>query len=781
MVQPRRSFALLYSVPLAFAVALGCGPDDAPPAVGATTDIAFGPDTPTDAEDAGTDLTADTSVVPEDVAPDAVADAVPDTGPPAPSDCPEARPQGFDYSARGLHSVGVREWEDTVVYDEVERGILYQIVYPALSEGEDAPVDNTGGPRPFLIFEHAGGSRYDQYNWFFDVLASRGWIIVSAEHDGTGWHAGTDAWSSHAALASMAGELLIGWSEDPASEWAGTIDTERIALGGHSHGGGAMLRLMQDWRPMNPDGPYDVKAILLLTTRPDLDRAFNQYKPTYSGMAPLLNIGGAFDQDGTTAYGESIGVYEPHGRPGAMIYVEGAEHYSFTDEIGDAAAIIERQAAIDAATQAIVAFFAATVEGDPSALAMFRGDATWTGFDAEIVRSQWHDPDSITIDAFESEPTEDRPSAAIVGIPGQTFVNGFLGDTLEDFDAHTRLIRAELDALTSRDDRVLFFQDGSRGEDAYAVALEGAAAGLGEVVSLTDEAEFAAAIEAGGWDVIVSTRQDGSAAANAPFDEPLADWICDGGRAIVADFRVDSTGAARTFACAGARYDGLTNWSRVESASDLFGGTLTARNPGWGIFTYGLATDETVYATNEGRVPVDHDPTTSDLGLAMTTDEFSRVSEFWAVDRARALMMPTWALELAWEAEGASVEWDLGEIDASRHPVLSIRALAIHADALNPPDVDLDLEITVVDADGDEVSWRLSESDHGGVPPTAAWLERTTAKSVFETWRVPLGRLAGQTPELDLTRLTGVRIVAVSGSGAIVIDDLEFSAGSGCW
>ena len=144
------------------------------------------------------------------------------------------------------------------------------------------------------------------------------------------------------------------------------------------------------------------------------------------------------------------------------------------------------------------------------------------------------------------------------------------------------------------------------------------------------------------------------------------------------------------------------------------------------------------------------------------------------------MMMPTWALELAWDGAGATIEWDLGEVDAGTHPVFSLRALMIHDDPLNS-DEPIDLDLIFEDADGTTAAWSLSESDQGAIDGTPSWLDRTVPKSVFETWRVPLRALAERVPALDLATLTTVRILTRSGSGAIVVDDLEFSAGEGCW
>jgi len=690
--------------------------------------------------------------------------------------CPAAAPESQDWMAPGPYPVGVRLWEDVLMYGGAPQQHLLQLVYPATSAGIDAPVDASGGPYPLLIFEHAYGSAFDEYLWFFEALASRGWVIASAEHDANGWNSAGSWWDDHAWLAGETAELLIGWSEDGASEWAGSVDTDRIALGGHSHGGGGVMRLAEGWRPMNPDGPREAQAIALITVRPDGESGYSSYASLYPGMPALLNIGGGMDQDGTTAYGQSVAAYEPHGRPGAMHYVEGAEHYSFTDAVSDGYATVPRALAQSVAGPALITFFAAVVEEDPEALATWRGDRAVTAYEPSATRAQWHDPEAVIIDAFETDGDVTPQSAAIVGIPGQTYVNGFLGDTLADADAQVALLRAEVDALIPGGGAVLFFQDASRATDTYALAL---AAPTLVVTAVSGEADFVSRLAEGGWALVVSTKQDGSSSASASFDAPLAEWICGGGKAILSDFRANSTTAAEVFACAGARFDGLTNWSRLTSTSTLFSGSLDSTNPGWGIYTYGLDTSETVFAENELTVSSPHAPEISDVGLAVSASGATTFEEIWAVDSGRALSLPTWALELAWEAPGASVSWALEETDVTAHPVLSLRLLALHDELGDGALIDMDIE--VVDADGTAASWALSESPQGALRPTPAWLDFTVPKSVFETWRVPLRALRDRTPELDLTRIVEVRLIARSGAGGVLVDDLEWSAGEGCW
>ncbi len=703
-----------------------------------------------------------------------------DTAPPGPL-CPDAQPEDIDWTEPGPWPVGVRDWEGTLEYSGLQQHLL-QLVYPATAEGLDAPLDPSGGPYPLLVFEHAYGSAYDQYRWLFDALASRGWIIASAEHDANGWNSAGDWWEAHAWLAGQTAELLVAWSADPGSEWYGSVDLDRVALGGHSHGGGGVLRLAQSWRPMDPEGPYEARAVVLITTRPDRDSDYSSYAATYVDSPPTLNIGGGMDQDGTTAYGQSIAIYEGRGRPGGMIYVEGAEHYSFTDTVNDGYATLPRAAAQQAGARAILSFLAATVEGDAGALAAWRGDAAALPLDASQ-RVQWHDASAAVLDAFESSETSAVQSGAIVGIPGQTYVNGFLGDSLADRDAQVALITAQIEDLAPAGGRALFFQDASRGVDTYALALAGADA-LSEVVSVSSELDFVERLAEGGWDLVVATKQDGSSSAGALFDADLAAWICAGGRAILSDFRVYSAGAQATFACAGASFDGTTNWSQMTSTGALFEGALASTNPGWGIYTYGLGTTGTTWAENEVEVPGPVDPSLSDAGGAVSAAGMDTFQEIEALSSARALYMPTQALEIAWSAAGASVTWEVGEgegLDVTERPVLSLRLLAVHGDEANPEADRMDFTVEITDLDGDAARWSLSQSAQGALRPTPEWLDYTVPKSVFETWRVPLRALADAAPALDLARVAAVTLIAEEPAGRALVDDLEWSAGEGCW
>jgi hypothetical protein len=279
---------------------------------------------------------------------------------------------------------------------------------------------------------------------------------------------------------------------------------------------------------------------------------------------------------------------------------------------------------------------------------------------------------------------------------------------------------------------------------------------------------------------VVAAQQDGNTTDELVFDGPLAEWICGGGKAILSDFRGASATAADTLACAGARFDGVTNYAAITSTGSLFAGTEGLTNPGWGIYASGLETTEEVYATDGVTRESVHDEAASAIGGDVTATGTSTFRELWAVEPARALYAPTWALEIAWDG-AATTTWTLPGSDATPWKALSLRLLAIHDDPLNPPGGGLDFTVVLTDAGGASASLPLSAAPGGALGATPDWLEGTVPKSVFETRRLSLAAFAAAAPELDLARLVSVALVFDrAASGRILIDDLALASGGGC-
>ena len=114
----------------------------------------------------------------------------------------------------------------------------------------DAPVRNTGAPYPVVVFSHGfGGMRYQSTDLTVH-LASRGYIVVSADHAGRMFGdvlpclfdpalEGCDlsGFTGDPAVADLS--TVMAWLEGPAqAEALGPhLDLERMGLTGHSAGG----------------------------------------------------------------------------------------------------------------------------------------------------------------------------------------------------------------------------------------------------------------------------------------------------------------------------------------------------------------------------------------------------------------------------------------------------------------------------------------------------------------------------------------------------------------
>lgn len=91
---------------------------------------------------------------------------------------------------------------------------------------------------------------------------------------------------------------------------------------------------------MDPDGPYRVAALAMLATRPDMTEEYDLYPTAYDGLPPLLHLVGGAERGNDLAYGQTIAFPEHSGRPAGVLYVEGADHYSWTDSATDRKSVV---------------------------------------------------------------------------------------------------------------------------------------------------------------------------------------------------------------------------------------------------------------------------------------------------------------------------------------------------------------------------------------------------------------------------------------------------------
>ncbi len=676
----------------------------------------------------------------------------------------------------GSYPWGVRLHEELVHVGGVEYSNQVQIWYPATVEGEDVPAAD-GGPYPVIVFEHAGGSDYTWYDHQFSRLASRGFIVLSIRHDHVA--CALPWWACHAELYHVNLELAFeGWNLSPSHFLFDRMDVTRIGLGGHSHG--AAFLAAQQLAPMNPSADYEVRSVFLIAPCPDV--AITSYADAYEGMPPLQVIYGSKDECGCTGNGQGIAIYDPASRPRHHAYVIGANHWAFCEGGSISASTISRLEAWRASSASLAALHSLIYWTDQTALPYLRGELPLTEGSPEV-RYQFEESDRLLIDDFGDGAMVFEDGVAIAGIPGQTFINGFLGDTFVDFSAGVALVQEEIRALvTGAAPEVLFYRDGTAGSDAYEEALDlEVASGLLPGFTFTaSPSEFGTLIATGSWDLIISANQTGSSSATHPFDVPLADYICSGGKAIVSDFRVLSATADSVLQCSDSGFDATTNWSTMTSTDPLlFSGTLAMQNPGWGIWTNGVLADDAavVYATNETSVlTVVSDPTLNALGLVVSQSGWVTFDEEYVLAPSRTLYHPTHGLELAWDAPGATfttVLSDSGGLDSTPWQSLSFRLLQEYGDPLNPTGASKDLHVRLEDVDGDSAEVTLSDAPQGSLRAASAPDPAVGWKSIFESYRFRLEQFSDANPALDLDRLASLTLVCdITPTGRCFLDDI---------
>jgi Mg-chelatase subunit ChlD len=172
--------------------------------------------------------------------------------------------------------------------------------------------------------------------------------------------------------------------------------------------------------------------------------------------------------------------------------------------------------------------------------------------------------------------------------PHSAYVNGFAPDVFADPDEGTALVRREIQRLCAEGcSNVVLFERGLRGsESSYrnAVKAEQGAGLLGTVTDVADETRLLNVLRAGRIDLVVYAQMDPTD-RRYPYDDLLAAYLCQGGRAILSDARPGAR--APLFKCAGASATQPVNWRQIVDG-DLVIRPLKLVNPGYPIFTHAV-------------------------------------------------------------------------------------------------------------------------------------------------------------------------------------------------
>lgn len=172
------------------------------------------------------------------------------------------RPDAPPYAVHGPHAVSTREftietagrtvpvtvWYPALNPDSRAEEITYSMdvgdqglpQYPALGNALlDAAPDLSGAPYPLVVWSH-GAYLYRQTNVYLaEHLASQGFVVVAGNHeDNWGTFPAPNATSIVSRPADVSAWIDFAEAQSAAGgELAGLVDTEHIAVGGHSYRG----------------------------------------------------------------------------------------------------------------------------------------------------------------------------------------------------------------------------------------------------------------------------------------------------------------------------------------------------------------------------------------------------------------------------------------------------------------------------------------------------------------------------------------------------------------
>jgi predicted dienelactone hydrolase len=283
-----------------------------------------------------------------------------------------------------------------------------------------APADVTAGPYPLVVLSPGFALGPGAYGWLAEHLASRGFVVVSPDHQepldpSKLWQATVDRPRT---LRAVIDHMTTG-----SDALSAVVDTDRIALAGHSYGGyaaqvmgGARLHAESlraacaDARRADDAGVFLCDALephlADMATRADLPGLPEALWPDWSddrvdavvsmagdavmfGAAglrslnvPVAALGGTADRD--TPYATGAALTYGHGAPPRAVQVGliGAEHFAFTGPCASVRRVMavvpfgfcedptwNRASARDVAAHHVTAFLAAELTGDTDAAA----------------------------------------------------------------------------------------------------------------------------------------------------------------------------------------------------------------------------------------------------------------------------------------------------------------------------------------------------------------------------------------------------------------------------
>ncbi len=202
------------------------------------------------------------------------------------------------------------------------------VPFPSALAREGVAADASGA-FPLIVYSHSrGGTRFEAYD-LCELLASRGYVIISADHTGSGWIGDMNPmgdeedpirdFSPRALDCRFLIDTALSRNSKKGDLLRDRIDPKHIGGTGWSYGGAAVAALAGGYHGSKPDTRVD--ALVLLSpstwafTPEDLGRI----------RGSVLTLTGT--NDGTRW--ETTDAYARFGGPRALVSLLGADHSSF--------------------------------------------------------------------------------------------------------------------------------------------------------------------------------------------------------------------------------------------------------------------------------------------------------------------------------------------------------------------------------------------------------------------------------------------------------------------
>jgi predicted dienelactone hydrolase len=182
------------------------------------------------------------------------------------------------------------------------------------------------GRRPLVVFSHGFAGHRRQSTFFCTHLASHGYVVVSTDHTGntfmdlaTGVKPGSDVWSSSMEARPADVRFLIDRAAAGAFDL--DIDTERVAMTGHSFGGWTSVAAVA--------GEPRIAAVVALAPaigHPVMTAALDL---KWTRTVPTLTI--ACERDSILPLAELEAAHDRIPGPKQLVTLLGADHMHFCD------------------------------------------------------------------------------------------------------------------------------------------------------------------------------------------------------------------------------------------------------------------------------------------------------------------------------------------------------------------------------------------------------------------------------------------------------------------